>query len=110
MALVLAGQQLGGTSGVEFLVAAHGLHPAAKRILRLERGDYTAANPAVWAMTLGQLEEVHQDGSRLPVAVFRTGQVLVDPLTPSWPSCSGPASTPRPAAMTWPSSVPARPG
>ena len=155
VALVFAGQQLTGTSGVEFLVAAHALHPAAKRILRLERGDYTAANPAVRAMTLGEIDyhlftpwlpaerwlyppvsdfladwsrtrppsfvafrivgrqweprshqlrevltrlafpyrfhphdseegrqllaEAGQDGSRLPVAVFRTGRVLVDP-------------------------------
>jgi thioredoxin reductase (NADPH) len=56
VALVFAGQQLTGTSGVEFLVAAHRLHPAAKRILRLERGDYSAANPAVQAMTLGQID------------------------------------------------------
>jgi thioredoxin reductase (NADPH) len=56
VALVFAGQQMTETSGVEFLVAAHGLHPAAKRILRLERGDYTAANPAVQAMTLGQID------------------------------------------------------
>jgi thioredoxin reductase (NADPH) len=155
VALVFAGQQMTQTSGVEFMVAAHGLHPAAKRILRLERGDYTAANPAVRAMTLGQIDyhlftpwlpaerwlyppvtdfladwsraqppsfvacrivgrqweprshqlrdvltrvafpyrfyphdseagrqllrEAGQDGSRLPVVVFRTGQVLVDP-------------------------------
>jgi len=155
VALVFAGQQMIELPGVEFLVAAHGLHPAAKRILRLERGDYTAANPAVRAMTLGQidyhlftpwlpaerwlyppvsdfladwsrtqppsfvafrivgrhweprshalrevltrvampyrfyphdspagrqlLQEAGQDGSRLPVVVFRTGQVLVDP-------------------------------
>jgi thioredoxin reductase (NADPH) len=155
VALVFAGQQMTETSGVEFLVAAHGLHPAAKRILRLERGDYTAANPVVQAMTLGQidyhlftpwlpaerwlyppvsdfladwsrtqppsfvafrivgrqweprshqlreiltrvafpyqfyphdsqagrqlLQEAGQDGSRLPVVIFRTGQVLVDP-------------------------------
>jgi hypothetical protein len=56
VALVFAGQRLTGTSGVEFLAAAHGLHPAAKRVLRLERGDYTAANPAVRAMTLGQID------------------------------------------------------
>jgi thioredoxin reductase (NADPH) len=155
VALVLAGQQMTGTSGVELLEAAHRLHPSAKRVLRLERGDYTAANPAVRAMTLGQIDyhlftpwlpaerwlyppvsdfladwsktqppsfasirvvghqweprshqlrdiltrlafpyrffpddseagrqlltETGQDGSRLPVLVFRTGQVLVDP-------------------------------
>jgi thioredoxin reductase (NADPH) len=38
VALIFAGQKVGGTSGVKFLVAAHRLHPAAKRILRLERG------------------------------------------------------------------------
>jgi thioredoxin reductase (NADPH) len=140
---------------VEFLAAAHSLHPAAKRVLRLERGDYTAANPAVRALTLGQIDyhlfipwlpaerwlyppvsdfladwsrtqppsfvafrivgrqweprshqlpevltrlafpyrfhphdseegrrllaEAGQDGRRLPVVVFRTGRVLVDP-------------------------------
>jgi thioredoxin reductase (NADPH) len=155
VALVFAGQRLTGTSGVEFLAAAHGLHPAAKRVLRLERGDYTAANPAVQAMTLGQIDyhlftpwlpaerwlyppvsdfladwsrtqppsfvalrivgreweprshqlrevltrlafpyrfhphdseegrrllaEAGQNGSRLPVVIFRTGRVLVDP-------------------------------
>ena len=155
VALVFAGQQMTATSGVEFLAAAHELHPTAKRILRLERGDYTAANPAVQAMTLGQIDyhlftpwlpaerwlyppvhdfladwsrtqppsfvafrivgrqweprshelrevltrvafpyrfysheskegrqllhEAGQDGRRLPVMVFRTGQVLVDP-------------------------------
>lgn len=56
VALIFAGQQLTEMPAVEFLVAAHGLHPAAKRILRLERGDYTAANPAVQAMTLGQID------------------------------------------------------
>jgi thioredoxin reductase (NADPH) len=155
VALVFAGQQMTEMPGVEFLVAAHALRPAAKRILRLERGDYTAANPAVRAMILGQidyhlftpwlpaerwlyppvsdfladwsrtqppsfvafrivgrqweprshalrevltrvampyrfyphdseagrqlLQEAGQNGSQLPVVVFRTGRVLVDP-------------------------------
>jgi thioredoxin reductase (NADPH) len=155
VALVFAGQRMTQMSGVEFLAAIHELHPAAKRVLRLDRGDYTATNPAVRAMTLGQidyhlftpwqpaerwlyppvsdfladwsktqppsfvafrivgrqwdprshqlrdiltrlafpyrfhtadseagrqlLQEAGQDGSRLPVVVFRTGQVLVDP-------------------------------
>jgi thioredoxin reductase (NADPH) len=155
VALVLASQRMAGMSGVEFLAAAHALHPAAKRVLLVNRGDYSAAHPAVRAMTLGQidyhlftpwqpaerwlyppvseflaewsktrepsfvairivgrqweprshqlrdvltrvampyrfyphdspagrelLEEAGQDGGRLPVVVFRTGQVLVDP-------------------------------
>ena len=43
-------------SGVEFLVAAHELHPAARRVLLVARGDYRAAHPAVRAMTVGQID------------------------------------------------------
>jgi thioredoxin reductase (NADPH) len=56
VALLLAGQRMTQISGVEFLVAAHEVHPAAKRILLVSRGDYTAAHPAVRAMTLGQID------------------------------------------------------
>jgi thioredoxin reductase (NADPH) len=42
-------------TGIEFLARAHALHPAAKRILLVER-DYTAANPTVPAMMLGQID------------------------------------------------------
>jgi thioredoxin reductase (NADPH) len=156
VALLLAAQRTAEMSGVEFLVAAHELHPAAKRVLLVARGDYSAAHPAVQAMTVGQIDyhlftpwqpaerwlypalsnfladlsktaepsfaairvvgrqweprshqlrdvltriampyrfyphdsqagrqllrEVGQDGSRLPVVIFRTGQVLADPL------------------------------
>jgi thioredoxin reductase (NADPH) len=155
VAVLLAAQRMAGMSGVEFLVAAHRLHPAAKRVLLVERGDYSAAHPAVRAMTVGQIDyhlfmpwqpaerwlypplsdfladwsktgepsfaairivgrqweprshqlrdvltriampyrfyphdspegirllgEAGQDGSRLPVMIFRTGRVLVDP-------------------------------
>jgi hypothetical protein len=54
--VLLAAQQMAGMSGVEFLVAAHRLHPAAKRVLLVERGDYGAAHPAVRAITLGQID------------------------------------------------------
>jgi hypothetical protein len=56
VALVLAGQQMAEMPGVEFLVTAHGLHPAAKPVLLVARGDYSAAHPAVRAMTLGQID------------------------------------------------------
>jgi thioredoxin reductase (NADPH) len=155
VAVLLAAQRMAGMSGVEFLVAAHRLHPAAKRVLLVERGDYSAAHPAVRAMTVGQIDyhlftpwqpaerwlypplsdfladwsktgepsfaairivgrqwearshqlrdvltriampyrfyphdsqagrqvlrEAGQDGRRLPVMIFRTGRVLVDP-------------------------------
>jgi len=55
VALLIADQQMTAMSGVDFLVRAHALHPAAKRILLVER-DYTAANPIVTAMTLGQID------------------------------------------------------
>jgi thioredoxin reductase (NADPH) len=56
VALVLAAQRMTEMSGVEFLAAAHELHPAAKRVLLVERGDYSAAHPAVRAMTAGQID------------------------------------------------------
>ena len=56
VAVVLAAQRMTEMSGVEFLVAAHELHPAAKRVLLVARGDYSAANPAVRAMTVGQID------------------------------------------------------
>jgi thioredoxin reductase (NADPH) len=55
VALLIAESALSGMTGVEFLGAAHPLHPMAKRILLVER-DYTATNPIVPAMTLGQID------------------------------------------------------
>jgi thioredoxin reductase (NADPH) len=56
VAVALAAQRMTEMSGVEFLVAAHELHPAARRVLLVARGDYSAANPAVRAMTVGQID------------------------------------------------------
>ena len=81
-ALVIAGQQMTGTSGVEFLEAAHRLHPAAKRVLRLERGDYTAANPAVRAMTLGQIDSTCSPRGRRSGGCTRRSPT-------SWPTGAG---------------------
>jgi thioredoxin reductase (NADPH) len=186
VALVLASQQMTEMSGVGFLAAAHELHPAAKRVLLVARGDYSAAHPAVRAMTVGQIDyhlftpwqpaerwlypplsdfladwsktgepsfsairivgrqweprshqlrdmlariamlyrfyphdseeggrllrEAGQDGSRLPVVIFRTGQVLVDPSHAKLAEFLGVAVRPRLPATTWPSSGLARPG
>lgn len=55
VALIIADQRMPEMSGVDFLVAAHELHPPAKRILLVER-DYTKANPSVPAMMLGQID------------------------------------------------------
>lgn len=58
VALVVAGEALPGTSGVAFLVRAHELHPDARRMLLIGRGEWAsgAAHPAVRAMTLGQID------------------------------------------------------
>jgi thioredoxin reductase (NADPH) len=55
IALLIADQRMPEMTGVDFLTHAHALHPMAKRILLVER-DYTAANPTVSAMTLGQID------------------------------------------------------
>jgi thioredoxin reductase (NADPH) len=55
VALLIADHGLPELTGVAFLEQAHALHPAAKRILLVER-DYTAANPIVPAMMLGQID------------------------------------------------------
>jgi thioredoxin reductase (NADPH) len=55
VALLIADQSLREMTGVAFLERAHALHPLAKRILLVER-DYTAANPIVPAMMLGQID------------------------------------------------------
>jgi thioredoxin reductase (NADPH) len=56
VALVIAGQWLAGTTGVDFLTACHQLHPAAKRLILITYGDITAGRAAVRAMALGQLD------------------------------------------------------
>jgi thioredoxin reductase (NADPH) len=155
VALLIAAQPMREMPGVDFLMRAHELHPTAKRVLLVGRREWSVTNPAVQAMTLGQidsylfepwlpverflhqpvsqvladwapsqapafegirivgprlgtrshelrdmltrmgiphgwyavdsddgrqlLEEAGQDGSRLPVVVFHSGRVFVDP-------------------------------
>jgi len=55
VALLIVDEDLGPIGGIEFAERAHALHPAAKRILLVER-NYTAANPVVTAMTLGKVD------------------------------------------------------
>lgn len=57
VAVVMAGQWLPGTTGVDFLSACHQLHPAAKRLLLITYGDFAAGQTAVRAMALGQLDQ-----------------------------------------------------
>jgi thioredoxin reductase (NADPH) len=47
-----------GLDGLDLLLRAHELHPAAKRVLLEHRGEWTTGEPVVRAMTLGQADYV----------------------------------------------------
>ena len=55
---MVAGQRMAELAGVPFLLRAHELHPAAKRVLLEHRGEWTSGEPVVRAMTLGQVDYV----------------------------------------------------
>jgi thioredoxin reductase (NADPH) len=57
VALLIVAQQMREMGGVDFIVRAHELHPSAKRVLLVGRRKWTPANPAVRAMTLGQIDD-----------------------------------------------------
>jgi len=56
VALLIADEHLTDVPAVDFLVRAHGLHPRAKRILLVDRGDWSAAHPAVAALAVGSID------------------------------------------------------
>ena len=56
VAVVVAGQRMAELAGVPFLLRAGELHPGAKRVLLVGRRAWTPHNPAVRAMTLGQID------------------------------------------------------
>ena len=56
VALLIADEHLAGTPAVDFLVQAHELHRGAKRILLIDRGNWSAAHPAVAAMAVGEID------------------------------------------------------
>ena len=58
VAVVIAGQWLTETTGVDFLSACHQLYPAAKRLLLVSYGDYAGGTAAVQAIALGQLDQI----------------------------------------------------
>ncbi|HET9291431.1 MAG TPA: FAD-dependent oxidoreductase [Actinomycetes bacterium] len=80
VAVVVAGQKMAELPGVLFLLKAHELHPSAKRVLLVGRRDWTPENPAVRAMTLGQID-TYLFEPWLPVGRFLDlpiSQVLAD--------------------------------
>ena len=56
VAVVLSDLWMPGTTGTEFLIGAHLLHPTAKRALLVEREDKTVRGPILRAMALGRID------------------------------------------------------
>jgi len=56
VALVAAWHELRDGNAIDLLIRTHVLHPKAKRALIIGRGQWSAAHPAVRAMTLGQID------------------------------------------------------
>jgi thioredoxin reductase (NADPH) len=91
VALVVAGQRMAELPGVELLVRAHELLPSAKRVLLVGRRAWTPANPAVRAMTMGQID-TYLFEPWLPVGRFLylpVSQVLADWVPARGPSFEG---------------------
>jgi thioredoxin reductase (NADPH) len=91
VALVVAGQRMAGMPGVLLLLRVHELHPGAKRVLLVGRREWTPANPAVRAMTLGQID-TYLFEPWLPVGRFLylpISQVLADWVPSRGPSFEG---------------------
>jgi thioredoxin reductase (NADPH) len=57
LALVLADQWMPSMTGVEFLGHARRLHPRAQRVLLINWGDRSTAEPILQASALGQIDD-----------------------------------------------------
>jgi thioredoxin reductase (NADPH) len=56
VALVIADEHLADMPAVDFLARVHGLHPGAKRILLIDRGNWIGTHPAIAAMAVGKID------------------------------------------------------
>ena len=56
VAVIIAAQQVEGAPGADFLARMSAVHPRAKRVLLLGRGEWRLEHPAVRAMSLGQID------------------------------------------------------
>jgi len=74
VALLIAAQRMREMTGVDFIVRAHELRDMLTR-MGIPHGWYLADSQAGREL----LQEAGQDGSRLPVVVFHSGRVFVDP-------------------------------
>ncbi|HEY7432290.1 MAG TPA: FAD-dependent oxidoreductase [Streptosporangiaceae bacterium] len=56
VALVIADQHLAQLPAVDFLARAHNQHPGAKRVLLIDRGNWSSAQPTAVAMVVGKID------------------------------------------------------
>jgi thioredoxin reductase (NADPH) len=56
VALVIADEHLADMPAADFLARIHGLHSGARRILLIDRGQWTGPHPAIGAMALGKID------------------------------------------------------
>jgi len=78
VALVIAGQWLTGTTGIDVLSACHQRYPAAKRLLLITYGDFLGGQAAVRAMALGQVDHyVNKPWGNPELALYPTVSELL---------------------------------
>jgi thioredoxin reductase len=76
VALVFADERMAGMNAVDLLVRARDLHPGAKRVLLIERGDWSAVHPAVSAMALGKIDlAVRGQGLRASMSEYLVTEI-----------------------------------
>ena len=56
VALVIADEHLADMPAADFLARVHSLHPAAKRILLIDRGNWIGTHPVITAMAVGKID------------------------------------------------------
>jgi thioredoxin reductase (NADPH) len=56
VALLFADEHLADMPAVDFLARARDLHPGAKRVLLIDRGDWSGTHPAVLATAVGKID------------------------------------------------------
>jgi len=86
VALVLAGQPLPGTAGIDLLARVHERHPLARRGLLVAWGDRTEAEPVQRALALGHLDHYVARPLAVPDEAFHA---VVEAFLAEWAKATG---------------------
>jgi thioredoxin reductase (NADPH) len=70
--ILLAAPQLGEMAGLDYLERAHELHPQAKRVLLIPRGNRSATRPILKAISLGRIDRYAIKPNRSPDEQFHS--------------------------------------